>query len=61
MVMMNSAIVTHVLKMKEIVILMMSVKMVLFVDQTIVLLQMVLILKLIAVITMIINAMIPVF
>ena len=59
--MMNSAIVTHVLKMKEIVILMMSVKMVLFVDQTIVLLQMVLILKLIAVITMIINAMIPVF
>ena len=34
MEMMNSAIVMLVLKMKEIVILMMSVKMVLYVDQT---------------------------
>ena len=50
MEMMNSAIVTLVLKMKEIVMLMMSVKMVFFVDQTIVQLHLVLNLKLIAVI-----------
>ena len=46
----DSAIATLVLKMKEIVMLMMSVKMVLYVDQTIVQLHLVLILKLIAVI-----------
>ena len=50
MEMMNSAIVTLVLKMKEIVILIMSVKMVLLVDQTIVQLHLVLTLKLIVVI-----------
>ena len=50
MEMMNSAIVTLVLKMKEIVILMMSVKMVLLVDQIIVQLHLVLTLKLIVVI-----------
>ena len=51
MEMMNSAIVTLVLKMKEIVILMMSVKMVLYVDQTIAHLLLVLTLKLIVAIT----------
>ena len=50
MEMMNSVIVTLVLKMEEIVIFMMSVKMVLFVDQTIVQLHSVLTLKLIVVI-----------
>ena len=50
MEMMNSAIVTLVLKMKEIVMPMMSVKMVLLVDQTIVQLHLVLTLKLIVVI-----------
>ena len=45
----DSAIVTLVLKMKEIVILMMSVKMVFYVDQTIVLLHLVLTLNLIVV------------
>ena len=45
----DSAIVTLVLKMKEIVMLMMSVKMVLFVDQTIAQLHLVLTLNLIAV------------
>ena len=54
----DSAIVTLVLKMKEIVILMMSVKMVLVVDQTIVQLHLVLTLKLIVVIPMIIHAII---
>ena len=49
MEMMNSAFVTLVLKMKEIVMLMMSVKMVLFVDQTIARLHLVLTLKLIVV------------
>ena len=49
MEMMNSAIVTLVLKMKEIAILMMSVKMILNVDQTIVRLHLVLNLKLIVV------------
>ena len=44
----DSVIVTLVLKMKEIVILMMSVKMVLLVDQIIVHLHLVLSLKLIA-------------
>ena len=48
--MMNSAIVILVLKMKEIVILMMSVKRALLVDQTIVLPLLVLTLKLIVVI-----------
>ena len=48
--MMNSAIVTLALKMKEIVILRMSVKMVLLVDQTIVMLHLVLMMKLIVVI-----------
>ena len=52
MEMMNSAIVTLVLKMKEIVILMMSVKMVLFVDQTIVQLHLVLTRKLIVVVVL---------
>ena len=60
MEMMNSAIVTLVLKMKEIVMLMMSVKMVWLVDQTIVMLHLVLMMKLIVVITMIIHAMTPV-
>ena len=46
----DSAIVTLVLKMKEIVMLMMSVKMVLFVDRTIVQLHLVLTSKLIVVI-----------
>ena len=45
----DSVIVTLVLKMKEIVILMMSVKMILFVDQAIVQLHLVLTLKLIVV------------
>ena len=45
----DSAIVTLVLKMKEIVILMMSVKLVLYVDQTIAQVQLVLTLKLIVV------------
>ena len=45
----DSAIVTLVLKMKEIVMLMMSVKMVLFVDQKIVQLHLVLTLMLIVV------------
>ena len=49
MEMMNSAFVTFVLKMKEIVIQMMSVKMVFYVDQTIVLLHLVLTLNLIVV------------
>ena len=52
MEMMNSAIVTLVLKMKEIVMLMMSVKMVLLVDQTIVQHHLVLTQKLIVVIHM---------
>ena len=45
----NSAIATLALNMKDIVILMMSVKMVFFVDQTIVLLHLVLSLELIVV------------
>ena len=49
MEMMNSVIVTLVLKMKEIVILMMSVKMVFFVDQTIVQCHLVMVQKLIVV------------
>ncbi len=49
MAMMNSAIVTLVLKMKEIVMLMMSVKMVLLVDQTTVQLHLVMVQKLIVV------------
>ena len=56
----DSVIVRLVLKMKEIVILMKSVKMVLVVDQTIVQLHLVLILMLIVVIPMIINVMISV-
>ena len=56
----DSVIVRLVLKMKEIVILMKSVKMVLVVDQTIVQLHLVLILMLIVVISMIINVMISV-
>ena len=48
----DSVIVTLVLKMKEIVILMMSVKMVFFVDQTIAQLHLVLTLKLIVVMNM---------
>ena len=55
MEMMNSAIVTLVLKMKEIVMLMMSVKMVLFVDQTIAQLHLVLTLKLIVVINQLLE------
>ena len=51
----DSAIVTLVLKMKEIVILMMSVKMVFFVDQTIVQLHSVLTLKLIVVINQLLE------
>ena len=51
----DSVIVTLVLKMKEIVILMMSVKMVLFVDQTIVQLHLVLTLKLIVVINQLLE------
>ncbi len=50
MEMVNFAIVILVLKMKEIVILMMSVKMVFFVDQTIAQLHLVLTLKLIVVV-----------
>ena len=60
MEMMISVIVKLVPKMKEIVILMMTVKMVLFVDQRIAQLHLVLTLKLIVVIPMIIHAMIPV-
>ena len=56
MVKLDSVIVILVLKMKEIVILKMSVKMVLFVDQTIVLHHLVLSLKLIVAI----HARIPV-
>ena len=52
MEMMNSAIVTLVLKMKAIVMLMMSVKLVLLVDQTIVQHHLVLTQKLIVVIHM---------
>ena len=48
----DSAIVTLVLKMKEIVMLMMSVKMVLFVDQTIAQLHLALRQKLIAVLVL---------
>ena len=55
MEMMNSAIVTLVLKMKEIVMLMMSVKMVLLVDQTIVQLHLALTLNLIAVIAQLLE------
>ena len=55
MEMMNFAIVTLVLKMKEIVIIMMSVKMVLFVDQTIVQLQLFLTMKLIVVINQLLE------
>ena len=55
MEMMNSAIVTLVLKMKEIVILMMSVKMVFFVDQTIAQLHLGLTLKLIVVINQLLE------
>ena len=55
MEMMNSAIVTLVLKMKEIVMLMMSVKMVLLVDQTIAQLLLVLTLKLIVVINQLLE------
>ena len=51
----DSAIVTLVLKMKEIVMLMMSVKMVLLVDQTIVQLHLVLTLKLIVVINQLLE------
>ena len=54
--MMNSAIVTLVLKMKEIVMLMMSVKIVLLVDRTIVQLHLVLSLMLIALILVVILA-----
>ena len=55
MEMMNSAIVTLVLKMKEIVILMMSVKMVFFVDRTIVQLHLVLTQKWIVVLNQILE------
>ena len=55
MEMMNSAIVTLVLKMEEIVMLMMSVKMVSFVDQIIVWLHSILILKLTAVLNVILQ------
>ena len=51
----DSVIVTLVLKMKEIVILIMSVKMVSFVDQPIVQLHLVLILKLIVVINQLLE------
>ena len=51
----DSVIVTLVLKMKEIVILMMSVKMVFFVDQTIAQLHSVLTLKLIVVINQLLE------
>ena len=51
----DSAIVTLVLKMKEIVMLMMSVKMVFFVDQTIAWLHLVLIRKLIVVINQLLE------
>ena len=51
----DSVIVTLVLKMKEIVMLMMSVKMVLFVDHTIVQLHLVLTLKLIVVINQLLE------
>ena len=51
----DSVIVTLVLKMKEIVILMMSVKMVFFVDQTIVQLHLVLTQKLIVVINQLLE------
>ena len=50
MEMMNSAFVILVLKMKDIVIFMMNVKMVFFVDQTIAQLHLVLLLKFLAVI-----------
>ena len=52
MEMMNSAIVTLVLKMKEIVILTMNVKATTFVDQTTVQIHLVLGLKLIAVVVL---------
>ena len=52
---MNSVIVTLVLKMKEIVILMMSVKLVFFVDQTIAQLHSILTLKLIVVINQLLE------
>ena len=55
MEMMDSVDLTLVLKMKEIVILMMSVKMVFFVDQTIVQLLLVLTLKLIVVINQLLE------
>ena len=55
MEMMNSAIVTLVLKMKEIVITIIIVKMVLFVDQTIAQLHLVLTLKLIVVINQLLE------
>ena len=51
----DSVIVTLVLKMKEIVMLMMSVKMVLLVDQTIVQFHLVLTLKLIVVINQLLE------
>ena len=51
----DSAIVTLVLKMKEIVIFMMSVKMIFYVDQTIVQLHLVLTLKLIVVINQLLE------
>ena len=51
----DSVIVTLVLKMKEIVMLMMSVKMVFFVDQTIVQLHLVLTQKLIVVINQLLE------
>ena len=55
MEMMNSAIVTLVLKMKEIVITIIIVKMVFFVDQTIAQLHLVLTLKLIVVINQLLE------
>ena len=55
MEMMNSAIVTLVLKMKAIVIFMMNVQMALLVDQTIVQLHLVLTLKLIVVINQLLE------
>ena len=55
MEMLDSAVVTLVPKMREIVILMMSVKMVFYVDQTIVRLHLVLILKLIVVINQLLG------
>ena len=57
----GSAIVTLVLKMQEIVMLMMSVKMVLSVDQTIVQLHLVLTLKLIVVINQLLEMKIFVY